>query len=155
MTVLSKPIYTFRCDDEPSFVEGFNNNYGEDYRDVHFWCEDEFGQIFDTTPIKIKNRINDGPATYIKWSNQEKCKEEYSYMCWKEIMRVNNKQLKEMKDVKESLLEHLSNNEMFYNERCCMVNAMAYQKKHKNLKVCIGSYGFKIAPGVIDIVWGE
>ena len=46
--------------------------YGKDYTDVHYWCEDEFGKIIDTTPITYKNKYNNGKTVYIKWDNQEK-----------------------------------------------------------------------------------
>ena len=53
MTILSKPLYSIidGVNGDPTLVEGFNTKYGEDLRDVHFWCEDEFGKVYDTTPF--------------------------------------------------------------------------------------------------------
>ena len=152
MTVLSKYIHTL-IDNPARMVQGFGTYYGKDHTDVHYWCEDEFGKIIDTTPITYKNKYNNGEAVYIKWDNQEKCIEEYSNPCWKEIMEIND--FLDFPEARKALLDIVTENEDWNNERGCMMNSMAYQNKYKNLKVCIGSYGFKIAPATIDIVWGQ
>ena len=152
MTVLSKYIHTL-INNPALMIQGFSENYGQDYRDVHYWCEDEFGKIIDTTPITYKNKYNNGEAVYIKWDNQEKCIEEYSNACWKEIMKIND--YPDVPETRKALLDRMSEVGDWNMERGCMLNAMAYQNKYKNLKVCIGSYGFKIAPSIIDIVWGQ
>tara|TARA_R110000868_G_scaffold160271_2_gene389714 strand:- start:570 stop:1043 length:474 start_codon:yes stop_codon:yes gene_type:complete len=157
MAVLSKHIYTIAYDntgnEKPHMVQGFNTYYGKDYKDVHYWCEDEFGKIIDTTPISYKNKYNDGEAVYIKWDNQEKCIEEYTNVCWESIMKCND--LPDVPESRKVVLDVITKNEDWNRERGCMMNAMAYQNKYKNLKVCVGSYGFKIAPAIIDIVWGN
>jgi hypothetical protein len=157
MAVHSKPIYTI-VDREGNkkakhiIVQGFNTRYGKDYRDVHYWCEDEFGKIIDTTPIQQKNRLNDGKKVYIKWDNQEKCIQEYSKPCWEHIMKTND--IKDTPSNRKRILNYITDREQYYTVRGCMMNAMAYQNKHKNLKVCIGSFGFQISPALIDLVWG-
>ena len=154
MSVLSKQLYTIiDCRDGYSIIQsGFNTRYGEDYTDAHYWCEDEFGKIIDTTTIEEKNRLNDGDKFYIKWDNQEKCIQEYSVSGWKSLMELNDIPNEEF--YRKAVLDNITENEDWNGVRCCMINAMAYQNKYKNLKVCIGSYGYKLEPGVIDLVWG-
>ena len=154
MAVLSKHIYTIIDGKNglPTTIQGFNTKYGEDYMDVHYWCEDEFGKIIDTTPVhfcgdKLYEKV------YIKWDNQEKCIEEYSNPCWENIMKCND--FPDIPELRKGMLDDITKNKDWNNERCCMINAMAYQNKYKNLKVCIGSYGYKIAPVIIDIYWGQ
>ena len=160
MSVLSKQLYTIiDCRDGYSIIQsGFNTRYGEDYTDAHYWCEDEYGKIIDTTTILEDWSVSRGEGWgggnkfYIKWDNQEKCIQEYSNPCWKNIMKVN--EIPDIPELRKALLDEITESEDWKGVRRCMINAMAYQNKYKNLKVCIGSYGYKIKPGVIDLVWG-
>ena len=154
MVVHSKHLYTIidGKGDKSILVEGYNKNYKEDYRDVHYWCENEYGEIIDTTPIDDRYRSKKS-RYYIKWENQEESIKEYSSPTWECIMKFNH--LPNVDMARKQLLNNITKNKDYYNERCCMINAMALKNKYPNYKVCIGSFGYKISPGVIDIVWGR
>ena len=94
MGVLSKPLFSIidGCFGQsgPRLVEGFNTKYGEDFRDVHFWCEDAHGKVYDTTPIP-PHPSGSTQFAYLSWDNQGKCFDEYSNPAWESFFRVNKK----------------------------------------------------------------
>ena len=161
MTVLSKMIYTIvdGVRGRPKLVQGFNTKYGEDVQDVHYWCEDERGNIYEPTPID-PHPSGGTDYVYIKWDNQRKCMEEYGEPAWKHLMRVNN--LEDTQKGREFLIKNVWDNGEANQRLCCHINAeaLAYaspceQTNYRKVKVCVGSFGYKVARGVVEINWGQ
>jgi len=153
MTILSKPLYTIISDDvgDPTLVEGFNTKYGEDIRDVHFWCEDAHGKVYDTTPIP-PHPLGGGFA-YLKWDNQDKCFDEYSEAAWKNILKNNS--LTDSPYARKRVPEEIYKDGEYYGKRCCHMNSHALASHHPHLKVVVGSLGYKLAPALVEVNWGR
>ena len=157
----SKMIYTIidGVRGRSLLVEGFNTKYGEDVRDVHYWCEDEFGNIYEPSPVPphpsgLKDYV------YIKWDNQSKCMREYSEPAWKNLLRANNRA--DTPEVRQSIMREIWMNGEANRPCGCHTNSHALalaspckETNYRKVKVCVGSWGFKLKAGLIEINWGQ
>jgi len=142
-----------------TIVEGFNTKYGQDVHDVHFWCEDDFGNIYDPTPSS-KHPSGGSDYVYIQWDNQSKCMKEYSEPAWSDLMRHNK--VKDTQTNREYLMNDIWLDERANRALNCHINSytLAFRSpcektNYRKVKVCVGSYGYKCDAGLIEINWGQ
>jgi len=98
------------------------NEAGSNYNDCHFWLEDADGKIIDPTPP-----AKEGERRYKKFSLR---KQKELYKIWNMRLKARGKA-----NIRKEFSKPL--------DRCCQFNVYAYWYCHKELKVCIGSLGFK------------
>tara|TARA_R110000803_G_scaffold209602_1_gene279559 strand:+ start:597 stop:1064 length:468 start_codon:yes stop_codon:yes gene_type:complete len=155
MAILSKPLYSIidGVNGDPTLVEGFNTKYGEDFRDVHFWCEDEFGKVYDTTPIP-EHPSGSTQFAYLKWDNQGGCFDEYSDAAWKQLFRVNPR-LTDTPYARTRFPQLVFREGDYFAQQQCHMNSHALASHHPHLKVVVGSLGFKLIPSIVEINWGQ
>ena len=157
----SKMIYTIvdGVRGRSLLVQGFNTKYGEDVRDVHYWCEDEFGNIYEPTPIS-PHPSGGKDYVYIKWDNQSKCMREYSEPAWENLLRVNRRA--DHPEVRQRIMKDIWEGGQANRPFGCHANSNALalaspckETNYRKVIVCVGSFGYKEKAGLVEINWGQ
>ena len=157
MGVLSKMLFTRVRSLSTGVItlqSGFNNHYGDDDRDVHYWCVDRYGKVYDPSPLHDEDRCRAGcPRAYLPWDNQQQRLEEYGEPAWKGFFK-NNPQLKDTPEQRQQFLRMMYLNGDYHNYRGCHLNALTLAEGRPDLKIVVGSFGYKVDNGLVDINWG-
>ena len=142
----------------PVIAQGFNTKYAQDLTDYHCWCEDEFGKIYDPSPIPTNDpsvKGGGGERHYIKWGNQSKSFEDYSPSVWEQFFKLNPDVL-DTSDQREAVHRELFAQDGYHARGGCFHNAHALASGRRGLKVCIGSFGWKTShPNLVNVHWGQ
>mgnify|MGYP003119493391 FL=1 len=155
MGVLSKMLFTRIADRGVITLQsGFNNLYGENPRDVHYWCEDRYGKVYDPSPLRDYDANRLGcPRVYLPWDNQQQRIEEYGEEAWKGFYKINPRLL-DTPEQRQKFLEMMWRKNDYHAPMSCHLNAHTLALGRPDLKVVVGSYGYKIDNGLVDINWG-
>ena len=133
---------------------GFNLYYGDDPRDTHYWCEDRYGKVYDPSPLAEFDLQRVGlERVYLPWDNQKQRIEEYGEEAWKGFFK-GNPRLKDTPEERKAFAEELFRLGDYHTRGGCHLNAVAFSAGRPDLKVVIGSFGYKSEAGRVDLIWG-
>ena len=145
------------------YVNDFNTKNLDDVSDHHCWCEDEFGKIYDPTNINFLDMESEMGKMkknrhYMKWDNQKEELEKVQEKMWHTMFRVIRTDKNNQKDEWDKLLngDYTDNEENrikilddFYKNGQintalqCTLNSSVMANQFPQLKVVIGSFGWK------------
>ena len=158
------------------YVNDFNTKHEGTISDHHCWCENAYGEVVDTSPIKITEEScgkKKKDRWYQKWEDQEgELKKVHDQLFndlfknsakgspqWKKLLDGN---FEDTPENRKKVLDKLYEVGEYKTPLMCTLNALVVATARPDLKVVIGSFGWKtkkskkgITRPVIDVHWGQ
>jgi len=168
MGVLSKPLLCIIGEsrkhygkDDEIILNDFNTKILDTDRDVHFWCENKWGDIYDPTPINDEELgKNCKDRVYLKWDNQDKEIKRIGKKVWRDCFKLNNLEENEENKMGILMANYMSNS--YHQKGGCFINSDIVAYNNKEWHQCVGSFGWKKKVYnhegndnmVVDLYWG-
>jgi len=157
------------------YVNDFNTKHEGTIADHHCWCENAYGEVVDTSPIKITEKScgkKKEDRWYQKWDNQEGELKIVHDNLFKDLFKKAHGSPKFVKlldgnfednpENRKKVLDKLYEVGEYKTPLMCTLNALVVATARPDLKVVIGSFGWKtqkskkgITRPVIDVHWGQ
>jgi|TARA_Y100000310_G_scaffold118882_1_gene117737 hypothetical protein len=148
------------------YVNDFNTKSEDSWHDHHCWCEDDFGKVYDPTYLnETESRVGKIKENrcYMKWDNQKEELKKVQEPMWKKMFKDSGLDPNENNEEHRfKIMGELYEEGEGHTPLQCTLNAQILQQHRPDLKVVIGSFGWKKIVSkkgnsrpVIDIYWGQ